>query len=112
MNWLLLVLITGLYIVFVRAVFRFVPTPRSRAPTDRFLTGAMSRDDDRCWYGGGFLYYWSWCSWSGCCWSLWCWRSSFPTFRAMGVTPLAAIASLNTGIRFTEKCVACDKIKR
>jgi uncharacterized membrane protein len=56
MNWLLLVLIVGLYIAFARAVFQFWPTPRSRTPADRFLSGAMSRDDERCWLAGGFLY--------------------------------------------------------
>ena len=43
MSWLLLVLIAGLYIAFVLAIFRFSPTPRSRTPSDRFLSGAMSR---------------------------------------------------------------------
>lgn len=57
MSWLLLVLIAGLYVAFVLAVFGFSPTPHSRTPTDRFLTGTISRDDDRCWYGGGFFYY-------------------------------------------------------
>src|ERR1700694_4398904 len=56
-GWLLLVLIGGLFIAFVLAVFRFLPiTPPSRAPADRFLTGDMSRADDRCWDGGGLLY--------------------------------------------------------
>jgi uncharacterized membrane protein len=51
------VLVAGLYIAFVLAVIRFSPTPHSRTPTDRFLTGAMSRDDERCWYAGGLFYY-------------------------------------------------------
>lgn len=54
---LLLVLIGGLFIALVLAVFRFLPTPRSRTPTERFLTGKLSRDDERCWLGGGFFYY-------------------------------------------------------
>jgi len=49
---LLLVLIAGLFMALALAVFRFLPTPRSRTPSDRFLTGELSRDDERCWYGG------------------------------------------------------------
>ena len=52
-----LLLIGALYIAFVLAVFRLLPTPRSRTPADRFLTSDMSRDDDRCWFGGGLFYY-------------------------------------------------------
>ncbi len=54
--WLLLVLIAAFFLAFTLAVFRFLPTPRSRTPADRFLSGAVSRDDDRCWYAGGLLY--------------------------------------------------------
>lgn len=57
MTWLLLILITGLYFAFVRAVFRISPPPQSRIPADRFLSGTMPRDDNRCWFGGGFFYY-------------------------------------------------------
>ncbi len=54
---LILVLIGGLFLVFVLAVIRFWPTSQSRTPADRFLTGTRSRDDDRCWFGGGLFYY-------------------------------------------------------
>lgn len=54
---LLLVLIGGLFVALVLAVYRLLPTPRSRTRTERFLTGELSRDDERCWFGGGFLYY-------------------------------------------------------
>ena len=54
---LTLLAVGGLYIAFVLAVIRFWPGPRSRTPADRFLTGTMSRDDDRCWFGGGLFYY-------------------------------------------------------
>lgn len=53
---LLLVLIGGLFMALVLAVFRFLPTPRSRTPTERFLTDTLSRNDERCWFAGGFLY--------------------------------------------------------
>jgi len=54
---LFLVLMGALFLAFVLAVFRFFPTARSRTPADRFLTETLSRDDDRCWFGGGFFYY-------------------------------------------------------
>lgn len=54
---LFLVLMGALFLAFVLAVFRFFPTARSRTPADRFLTEILSRDDDRCWFGGGFFYY-------------------------------------------------------
>lgn len=57
MTWFLLVLIVGLYLVFVLAVLRFSPSPGPRTPQDRFLTGTLSRDDDRCWFGGGLFYF-------------------------------------------------------
>lgn len=53
---ILLALIGVLFIAFVLAVFRFLPTPQSRTPTDRFVSGSLSRDDNRCWYGGGLFY--------------------------------------------------------
>lgn len=54
---LLLVFIGGLFMALVLAVFRFLPSPRSRTPTERFCTGTLSRNDERCWFGGGFFYY-------------------------------------------------------
>ncbi len=57
MTRLVLVLIIGLYLAFVWAMFRFSPISGSRTPSDRFLTGSLSRDDDRCWFGGGLFYY-------------------------------------------------------
>lgn len=55
-NWFLLLLIGGFFIAFILAVFLYFPTPRSRTPADRFVTGTLSRDDERCWLGGGFFY--------------------------------------------------------
>jgi hypothetical protein len=40
----MLVLIGGLFVVFVLAVIRFWPTALSRTPADRFLTGTRSRN--------------------------------------------------------------------
>lgn len=51
---LLLVLIGGLFIALAVAVFRFLPSPRSRTPTERLLTDTLSRDDERCWFAGGY----------------------------------------------------------
>ncbi len=54
---LLLVLLGALFLAFVLAVFRYVSPPRSRTPADRFLGGTPSREDERCWFGGGLFYY-------------------------------------------------------
>ena len=53
---LMLVLIGGLFVVFVLAVIRYWPTAPSRTSADRFVAGTRSRDDERCWFGGGLFY--------------------------------------------------------